>query len=281
MKLALMIDVPNTIPNESYVRVPSGSFEETLALAAKLGFDGVELLVDHPNRADLSSLPAALAKTGLTVAAINSGRLYFEYGLGLVSEEPAIRTASQEALLALVYQTAHFQAPINIGVFRGLPQNGNQDWAIQHLKGILQETPEEIAHLRVKLVLEPGNKIEITFIYSTAEGIALVEQINRRNVSLMLDTFHMSVENETIAHSLSTAMPMLQHIHFLDRLRNPPSYRSQKFDFTNTLRTLHRHQYPYFISMPMLQNGNVTATRSVVSAIKRAAKYASTYGGYR
>jgi hypothetical protein len=63
MKLALMIDVPNTIPNESYVRVPSGSFEETLALAAKLGFDGVELLIDHPNVGNLRP-PLECASTG-------------------------------------------------------------------------------------------------------------------------------------------------------------------------------------------------------------------------
>ncbi len=281
MKLALMIDVPNTVPNQSYVRVPSGSFEETLTLAAKLGFDGVELLIDHPDRADFSGLQTALAKTGLTVAAINSGRLYFEYGLGLVSEEPTIKAASVEALLKLIYQTAHFQAPINIGVFRGLPRNGNQDWAFHQLKEILQKTADEIAHLGVKLVLEPGNQNEFPFIYSTAKGIALVEQINRRNVSIMLDTFHMSIENETFTESFSSAMPMLEHIHFLDRLRNPPSYRSQKFDFTGALRMLHRLQYAHFISMPMLQNGNVTATRSVIAAIKRTIQYASTNGGYR
>jgi sugar phosphate isomerase/epimerase len=281
MKLALMIDVPNTIPNQSYVRVPFGSFDETLTLAARLGFDGVELLIDHPNRLDLSDLPAALSKTGLTVAAINSGRLYFDYALGLVSDVPAIRESSRAALMALVHQTAPFQAPINIGVFRGLPQNGNRAWAYQQLKGILQETADEIADLGIMLVLEPGNQLEFPFIYSTDDGISLVQKVNRRNVSLMLDTFHMSVEHENLTSSLTAAMPMLHHIHFLDRQRNPPSHRSQSFDFSGVLRILHRHQYPHFISMPLLQNGNLNATRNIVSAIRRAVQYASTYGGYR
>jgi sugar phosphate isomerase/epimerase len=272
MKLALMVDAPNTIPGDGYVKVPAGSYMETLALAAELGFDGVEILIGHPETAEIEFLQAAAAETGLEVAAINSGRLYFDYGLGLVSDDSSVRAASRTALLALVRQTTPLKVPINIGVFRGLPAPGNQVEAFSQLVTLLQETADEIVETGVILVLEPGNQIEFPFIYSSADGIALVKQVNRKNVALMLDTFHMSIENEIFSDAFAEAMPMLRHIHFLDRHRNPPSFQSEDFDFIGVLQTLRRHNYQHFISMPLLQNGDFTKTADTVAALKTAIK---------
>lgn len=273
MKLALMIDVPNTVPNDGYVRVPGGSFEESLTLAAEMGFDGVELLIDHPDRADISTLPRALAQTGLTVAAINSGRLFFEYGLGLVSPDANIQAASRAALLALARQTAPLNAPINIGVFRGLPDDAHRAGADEQLITILQEAADEIASLGVMLVLEPSNQVEFPFITSTSEGLAFVEQIDRPNVSLMLDTFHMSIEAETMTQSFTAAFPLLHHIHFLDRHRNPPSAASTDFDFGGILRVLCQSNYRHYLSMPLLQSGNIADTTQIITELKTAIRH--------
>lgn len=272
MKLALMIDVPETIPDESYVRVPGGSFEETLSLAAEIGFDGVELLVDHPERARFEGLPQALAQTGLTVAAINSGRLYFDYGLELITSDPKGQKAGRDALLALAYQTAPFQAPINIGVIRGLPAEVDTATARERLVTILQNTADQITAVGASLILEPSNRQEFPFITSTADGLALVKLIDRPNVSLMLDTFHMSLENESFVDSFTMAIPVLRHIHFLDRLRNPPSTSSDEFDFDGVLQVLHEHNYDHYLSMPMLRNGDIAATTEIITALKTAIK---------
>ncbi|MFZ0548370.1 MAG: sugar phosphate isomerase/epimerase family protein [Candidatus Promineifilaceae bacterium] len=270
MKLALMIDAPNAIPGDSYVKVPTGPYKETLALAAEMGFDGVEILIDHPDTNEFGALQEAAARTGMEVAAINSGRLYFDHGLGLVSEDADVREASRAALLALAHQTALFKVPINIGVFRGLPAPENRADAASQLMTILQETADKVADIGVTLVLEPGNKFEFPFIYSTADGIALVEQAGRPNIALMLDTFHLSMENESLPNAFEVAMPLLRHIHFLDRQRNPPSNQSEDFDFIGVLQMLQRHNYQHFISMPLLQDGDITKTADRIAALRTA-----------
>lgn len=278
MKLALMVDAPNTIPGESYVKVPSGPYMETLGLAAELGFDGVEILIGRPETADIESLQAAVAQTGMQVAAINSGRLYFDYGLALISADAVIQTAGRTALLDLARHTAPLQAPINIGVFRGLPAARKQAEAFNLLVEILQETADEIAELDITLMLEPGNQKEFPFIYSTAVGIACVEQTNRPNVALMLDTFHMSMEDESLTDAFAAAIPMLKHIHFLDRQRNPPSDKSEGFDLISVLETLQRYHYQHYISMPLMQDDDLVKTADRISALKSTIEKISKHG---
>lgn len=269
MKLALMIGTPDTVADSGYVTIPTGAFADSLALAATLGFDGVEVLIGKPNAAEIDALGTALANTGLAVAAINSGRLYFDYGLALLSQDVAVQTAAREALRELVRLTAPLAAPINIGVFRGMPSPVDAA-ANEHLVRILQEIADEIAGLKIDLMLEPSNEKEFPFICSTPEGLALVERIGRPNVKLMLDTFHMSIQEEDLAASLQQAMPVLRHVHLLDRERNPPSRDSKRFDLLGVLQTLQHYDYQHFLSLPLLQNGDRMATEKVVAALRSA-----------
>lgn len=269
MKLALMIGTPDAIPGSGYVTVPTGAYADTLALAAALGFDGVEVLIGKPTAAEIDDLTTALARTGLTLAAINSGRFYFDYGLALLAHDKVTRISARKALRELVQLTAPLAAPINIGVFRGKPSRVDQA-ANERLIVILREIADEIAELQIDLMLEPSNEKEFPFICSTPEGLALVERISRPNVRLMLDTFHMSVQEEDLAASLEMALPVLRHVHLLDRQRNPPSYDSQRFDLDGVLQTLQRHHYQHFLSVPLMQNGDRKATKKLVAALRSA-----------
>lgn len=269
MKLALMIGTPDAVPGSGYVTVPTGAYADSLALAAALGFDGVEVLIGKPTAAEIDALGTALANTGLAVAAINSGRLYFDYGLALLSQDVGVQAAAREALRELVRLTAPLAAPINIGVFRGMPSSVDSA-TNEHLVRIMQEIADEIAALKIDLMLEPSNEKEFPFICSTPEGLAFVERIGRPNVKLMLDTFHMSVQEEDLPASLEKAMPVLRHVHLLDRERNPPSRDSKRFDLPGVLQTLQRYHYQHFLSLPLLQNGDRKATKKAVAALRSA-----------
>lgn len=269
MKLALMVGAPDAIPGSGYLTVPTGPYDDSLALAADLGFDGVEILVGQPTAAEIDALSAALARTGLTVAAINSGRLYFDRGLALLAEDAATRRAARDALHHLASLTAPLSAPINIGVLRGLP-SASDPAAADRLVTIMREIADDVAEWEVALMLEPSNAKEFPFICSTAEGIQLVERVARPNVRLMLDTFHMSVQEENVPQSLAQAMPLLRHVHLLDRQRNPPSVGSDGYDLRGILETLHRHNYQHFLSLPLLQNGDENATERLVAALRSA-----------
>jgi len=75
MKLSLTIQTPE-VPKPVSVALLTGTFEEKLAKAARLGADGVELMTIDPTELAANTIQASLQQHGLEVAAIGSGVLH-------------------------------------------------------------------------------------------------------------------------------------------------------------------------------------------------------------
>jgi sugar phosphate isomerase/epimerase len=270
MKLALMIGAPDMQGQGGYVAVPTGSFDQTVGAAARLGFDGVEVLAAERVDGDLYALKTALAQAGLKLAGLNSGRLMSDLGLMLLCGNTQQCNLTRSAMYDLIRLAAPFATHINIGMFRGLPDPPGNGPARARLITILQELGDYAARLGVELLLEPQNQKEFPFIYSTRDGVALVREVGRPNVALMLDTFHMMMEHEEATTSLELAMPYLRHIHFLDKDRNPPAPDDPVVDVRGILRTLARHNYRHYLSMPLVRGQGEAATAALVRDLRAA-----------
>jgi len=96
MKLACVISTPDV--KEGPLALLTGTFEEKLAKAKDLGYDGVELMICDPSKLDSDDIRSALARHGLEVPQIVTGELFGTEGLALVHPDPAIcETAMQRA----------------------------------------------------------------------------------------------------------------------------------------------------------------------------------------
>jgi sugar phosphate isomerase/epimerase len=276
MKFALMVGAPDMMDEGGYVATPTGLFRETIERAARLGFDGVEILAARRVAGDLYALRKALTNTRIEVAGINSGRLLSEEGLALLCGTSRHCAMTRTAMFDLIRFAAPFRTHINIGMFRGLPPDTDSEASFERLVGILRRFADYAASLNVDLLIEPQNRKEFPFIYSTAEGIKFVEQVNRPNVGIMLDTFHMLLEAENMPASIERAMPYLRHIHLLDKDRNPPSHSSTEIDLPGIMGVLARHRYRHYLSMPLVSGKDDSATVEALRHL-RTLKAAPTF----
>ena len=48
---------------------------------------------------------------------------------------------------------------------------------------------------------------------TAAEGVAFVQEVGKSNVKVMLDTFHMNIEEDSIGGAIRTAGALLGHLH--------------------------------------------------------------------
>lgn len=69
------------------------------------------------------------------------------------------------------------------------------------------------ADLGIHLCLEVPNRFENYILNTAEEGVAYVQEVDKENVKVMLDTFHMNIEDESIAGAIRTAGPLLGHFH--------------------------------------------------------------------
>lgn len=72
---------------------------------------------------------------------------------------------------------------------------------------------KEAANYGVELNLECLNRFENHILNTAEEGVAFVKDVGMDNVWVMLDTFHMNIEESSIGDAIRTAGSLLGHFH--------------------------------------------------------------------
>jgi sugar phosphate isomerase/epimerase len=252
MKLALVVPTPEVdvpIP----VALFSGSFSQRLQKAAALGYDGVELMPARPHRLDARDIRKQIADHGLEICGVGSGSIYLVDKLILMTDDPEISRQAQLRFNSLIEFAAVVGAPfVTIGGSRGRLALVNDDNARDHLIEILGAIAENAVRQNVKIVIEPLNRYETDIVYNTQDGLALIEEIGQPNIGLLLDTYHVNIEETSHTDCFRQAMAAsrLWHIHLGDNNRLPPG--QGHIDFGSIVSTLEDIGYNGYLSAELL-----------------------------
>ena len=267
MKLALCTTTPE-VPVPVPVALLSGSFSERLDKAVALGCDGLELMVLDPDQLDASKLIQEIRTRGLEITAIGTGVQFLVDRLTLLAEDAATERRAFRRFEKLADLAVAFGAPVvTIGSFRGKLAWGG-DGARQRLVGTLRRCAESAGAKDIQVALEPLNRYESDFINTAEEGMSLVEEIDHPAFGLLLDTFHMNIEEPNIAGGIHTAAPRLWHVHLGDSNRLPPG--QGHFDFALVIDTLHQVGYTDYLSAELLARPDPdTAAVATIRAMRQ------------
>ena len=77
------------------------------------------------------------------------------------------------------------------------------------------------ADVGVTLALEPLNRFESAYPTTVAEACLLVDAVGAANLGLLLDTFHMNIEERDSAAAIRLAGSRLRHFHCSENDRGP------------------------------------------------------------
>jgi len=229
----------------------SGTFEEKAAKAARLGYDGVELMVRDPAGLDWPAVKATLDANGLGVAQIVTGELFGADGLGLITSDDDLHRRTVDRLKTIVDLAAYLDTIVNIGRSRG-----RLDWLDAHERtwdvamSKLREVVVYAAERGVRIAIEPINRYEADFIHSTADGLRMIADLGYDNLGLMLDVYHMNIEDPSIEASLASAGDRLWHVHIADSNRCYPG--SGHLPFDAIFATLRKMGYEGYVSAEIL-----------------------------
>ncbi len=194
---------------------------------ADLGFDVLEV-----NGGTVGRMSKEERKRLLDHASARGLELTYCIGIpkeyDLASENSEIRGKGSDFLLNLIYAVGEMGGGDLSGILYGtwpatMPESNltRQDYLDLSLESVRKVAKAAEDH-NVVLCMEIVNRFEQFLMNTAAEGVEYCKEINSPNVKLLLDTFHMNIEEDSISSAVETAGSFLGHVHLGENHRMPP-----------------------------------------------------------
>jgi D-psicose/D-tagatose/L-ribulose 3-epimerase len=191
---------------------------------AGLGFDILEVPIESLDDLDYKRGALILKENGLgvsTCAAMGPDR-------DLIHPDEQIRQSGMSYLKQAIVATQELGATNLVGplysavgrVWQSTPDERARD--LDTLTESLKVLADYAGDHGVKLCIEPLNRFETSFINLAAQAIEVVDRVDHPACGIMLDTFHMNIEEQCLGDAIRAAGNRLMQVHSCENDRGAP-----------------------------------------------------------
>jgi sugar phosphate isomerase/epimerase len=219
-----------------------------LSMLAKLRFDGVELMPYDCSKLGSREVSELIKSYGLGLSAVGTGILYAKRGLSIADT----RKNARETAIKLVNEFLDFAskcgAPILIiGLVRGkVPERCSSQKYMQLFRESVEKIAESAYDRSMILVVEPINRYETNVINTVEDALEFEKKLQHENVKILVDTFHMNIEERDISEAIMKGGNRIKHVHLADSNRLAPGLGH--IDFREIINSLDRIDYEGYLS---------------------------------
>jgi len=251
MKLCYQVATPDVAIAPS-VTAYQGSLEETFSAISRYGYDGVELMTLDPGKLNWEEVGNTAAKYDLSIPLVCTGEVFGQLALSFSDPEEAVRQRAVERIGEIIDFAGYLGANMNIGRVRGqfryhIPREQTYAWAVEAFRTI----SERAAARGVTIALETVTIMQTNFINTLAEALQMVEDVGHDHFRLMMDVFHMNIEEKDLFAAIKAYQGYNIHVHLADNNRRYPGHCGMDFD--RVIRTFHEAGYAGAFSTEIFQ----------------------------
>ena len=139
----------------------------------------------------------------------------------LCTADETVRRRTIELLKSFVDLASRWNAVIVFGSLQGrLRDEPNRQAGEARIREAIREVGEYAVEKRATIAFEPVNHGEVGFHNTIAEAAALVRSLNLPSVRLMIDTFHINIEERDMLAPLTDIRDILAHVHLSETNRD-------------------------------------------------------------
>ena len=187
----------------------------------RLGYDAVECQISDPDDIDAVRLSRSLDQVDYDLVAFQTGTSYYSRGNCLSSPDPGVRQRTVELLKRFVDFSRRFGSIIVFGSLQGRASDEpnhakGQDRILAAMKTVADYATSENA----LVAFEPVNHLETAY-HNTIDSVAtLVRDFQQPGLQMMIDTFHMNIEEASLTDCLAGIQDILKHVHVSETNRD-------------------------------------------------------------
>ncbi|MCI8931646.1 MAG: sugar phosphate isomerase/epimerase [Lachnospiraceae bacterium] len=194
-----------------------------------VGFDSIEL-PPEPFLADGGKAAAKIAAYGVQKGVEITFSCGFSKEYDMASEDRKIREQGVSHMKRILEVMDKSGIRLIGGTpYTCWPAERDKPLGLDEKKRMLERTADifgqcirGIETAGIEVAIEPLNRFEGFLINTAQEGVYFCELVGNRNLGIMLDGFHMSMEEDSIRGAVLAAGSRLKHLHLAENNRKLP-----------------------------------------------------------
>ncbi len=183
---------------------------------AEIGFDILEIGADHlyhMSDEEISMLKSLAAERGIEFTT-NSGPSREN---DFASPDPAVREHGVEYFKTVLRNMAKLGSKTLVGaIYSFWPSdfmNTDKEAAWERSIACLKELSKTAEELDIECALEVLNRNETYILTDCEEAIEYVRKVGSTHINILLDTYHMNIEEDNMYETVRKAGNLLGHLH--------------------------------------------------------------------
>ena len=192
-----------------------------LKIVADIGFDGVEISLLGMDTHKAKELNKVIKDYGLEVTCSDG----LSVSADITSSNPTLQEKGEEHLKWAVKTTSILGSNNLAGVIYapwGVFDPNNKKIRSENSAKVLSRLDSHLKSHDVNLGIEAINRFETDLVNTSNEAVSMAKASNSSNIGVLLDTFHLNIEEKDIKSAIVNAGKHLKHFHVSDNDRGVP-----------------------------------------------------------
>ena len=200
-----------------------GDLYKCIDEALEIGYAFMEIHLRRAGQVDGARMSAYCRERAFHISTIGTGMGYVIDRLSLTDTRPLARQKAVKRLKEHIDLAEKLLCGVIIGSMKGVVPDPNDYRKFEGycLEGIKQ-LADYAGNKGVPLYLEPINRYELNFLNTVDDTLDFISRLSNPWVKVLIDTFHMNVEEANIEKSIAGCKGRLGHVHFADSNRRYP-----------------------------------------------------------
>ena len=218
--------------------LPLEQWERVFAWLAENGYAGIEPIISGVYKTPEDEILKLLDRYQLKITGFRTGGIAKVHHVAFIDTCADVRHEAVDRFNQVVQYAAIYGTPkMLVGLMQGMLADG-QDivMAKEHIRECLEICCDYAQTYNIEVDLEAVNHNEINYHNTVADVAGFIRTLKKDNLHLLIDTYHMHLEESSIEEAVYAVKGQIGHVHLADSNHMIPSTGS--FDFPTFFRLL-------------------------------------------